>query len=1822
MRNSNNAMTFLLAQYRAIFKRAYFKGLATAVLMTAGLAAGAAQANDQTGQFSGSEWASPVDRVDLKANDSVALTKDVFVKDLTATGESVTINTESNGSGGRLFVTNSFTLNNGTLTLSGSTNGRGIFGINVDPATVSTSEGAGGPLFDGTAITSFEATNSNITISGTQQAILFTNVTLSGSGTTVSIASGSGIGAEPGDKAENRTPDRGLLTLDGGTYNLDNTAWLYGNNVVVTEGTVLNVSSGAKAVSGSAPTTSDIYAKKTGTLDFAGTLNVAQSGAAMLGGGTVNLLDGANINNSGTLILGYEGTSQVNIKAGATINHVTSSDHVYAGTDIVMTGGTLNLDQSKNTNNAGWGLIGTKVANTASQDFVYDLTATGGTINVTKSQIQMQNVTLGGDVAVKIGTNIGDNSGSNYADNSQINAIGEGKAGVLTVTGNATLTMQAGSLLTANRFELTGGTIALQGDDGDDATASGSSGSAMIRGYGDGILNLAGTEISVASGNAGVLRAKDISLTASTLTNAGTLTIAGSVLNTAHGNTVVSGTVFEMTGGALTNTGTLNLGIGSGTESFTIAGGSFNNNQGTIEVKSGSTLALTGSTSLTTTITNSGTIEVQSGGKFTTAGTVTVGGTGKISLASGSSNTLGGENVVLNGVLDLASGATTSITGKVTFNGDGNSGASNLVDLKVADADDLTLATGGSLTIADVGQTIGLSHTAGESGGTFTKGEGFAGLTGSNGGTLYLDMVGVIKDADGNAITTMTQAEATQYADKLKSTLGLSSSSTLLNLQGITISLGQEVEDALASGDNTIGYDQVKDSLGSGLENDILTNTAVQVTADDQIEGSIGQVQAEAGTATVNVAGNTLKLNGYVSNSGATSNVLAQTGSDAATATVAGVKLQAGSNVEAQASGDSYIGAITVDSNDNGLGTFTVSAGSNLSVVSTSTKVSDLGGEAAPIYADVGADNAKLNTVQATGTLKAKNVYAVNTNVEQGTGTLVANSLITEKADIKGQVIVTETIDATVTAEGKSGSGVYTQDKTAVVKAEGLKADTATLAGQTTLSTMEATNATFDGGDHSIAQSLKVTEDLVVTNGATLSSAAESSALKIDAAQGMTINGNASVVANEITTSGNIFVGSDVAAEESAAGAGSLSVNTLNLNGKDLIVDPPFGGKFSFAGVGSFANNTAEVDAGVLNGNAYALQNSILAIGETNEATVAKLFAQYIDPETQSLSANDVGAIVYVAEQLDVASSNRLVVDPTATVDAGGNFDSSKYTSYDAYIGDHGVLAISVKAATTKDAAAIEFNKQNAQITASSSGKVVITGDYNTTDTFKLFDDNDNDGVTIAGANGLRVETLNGLMYKDYKNGDTIGELGIEQMSVDTKKVATAYTDTSSAVRNSIIAYVTGDTNWYNSTDPKHNINESRIHGARVDDVVTDGQGNYYWRNENGTQGDALTDEEKANLTFVEVKVEVADKEPSTKRVETQYLVYEKANNDFLNAIREQPETRGAAADAAAHMADFGGVAQVALKAGASTYEAISGRMGMGAAQGNLTFANNGQGAGIWVTPIYQSSDSDGFEAQGVSYGADISLYGVALGGDYTLANGVRVGALFNVGSGDADGQGAGSAVSSDFDYYGFGLYAGYSFGQFSVVGDVSYTVVDNDVEANTGIDKLKTSLDAANLSFGVTGAYAFESAAGISVTPHVGLRYSYLDLDDYTVEGSATGTVGSYDSDGLSVFSIPVGVTIASEFKTGSWSVKPSFDLTLTGNFGDDENEGTFKWAGVENIDSAITSEVFDNFTYGATLGIAAQSEAGIALGLTVGYTGSSNVDDLSVGANARFTF
>ena len=774
-----------------------------------------------------------------------------------------------------------------------------------------------------------------------------------------------------------------------------------------------------------------------------------------------------------------------------------------------------------------------------------------------------------------------------------------------------------------------------------------------------------------------------------------------------------------------------------------------------------------------------------------------------------------------------------------------------------------------------------------------------------------------------------------------------------------------------------------------------------------------------------------------------------------------------------------------------------------------------------------------------------------------------------------------------------AGTEVRFGDRVTTTKAQ--------LLGTTSFTSLETDSATFAGGEHTFTSSLAVTgtEALDVTSGAELILTGAS----LEANAGLQIDGQARVTVQDLTTSGDLFVGTDGQSGDS----GFLDVTNLTLNGNNLIVDPEFGKKASLALIEQFADKFSgqtKPDAGYMKGNVYVLKNSIVAIGSVSEQDVLDTFEEYINQATGSLIEGNTGSIAYVANTVTIGDGYRLVVDPTVTNEAANRtFDANSYDANGVTIKGNGALAVDVAAATGTDAA-ITFVNDKATVEADANAKILLTGKYTQTDTIKLFADGaDGKGAVTVKGEPIQVQTINGLLAYEYKDGTTTFQ--IKDMTVQTERARSAFAATSSPVHHSLVAYGTGYADWDADTP------EELTHGALVAGA------SYNGTNFVNEDGQALANQDRYieidNPAYVN-STETPDLDPT--------LVYLKADNAFLSAITNQENNDGSAAESAARMADFAGVAQVALKAGASTYEAISGRMGMGAENTSMTFANNGQGAGIWLTPIYQTSDSDGFEAQGVDYGADIDLYGIALGGDYTLANGVRVGAMFNVGSGEADGQGAGSAVSNDFDYYGFGLYAGYTMGQFSVVGDISYTAVDNDVEANTNIDKLEASLDSSNLSLGVTGAYAFETAAGIEVTPHVGLRYSYIDIDDYSVQGKTTGTVGDYSADSLSVFSIPVGVTIASEFQAGSWSVKPSFDITLTGNFGDDENEGTFHWNGVENIDSSLTSEIFDNFTYGASLGVAAQSTSGISLGLTVGYTGSSNVDDLGVSANARFTF
>ena len=702
--------------------------------------------------------------------------------------------------------------------------------------------------------------------------------------------------------------------------------------------------------------------------------------------------------------------------------------------------------------------------------------------------------------------------------------------------------------------------------------------------------------------------------------------------------------------------------------------------------------------------------------------------------------------------------------------------------------------------------------------------------------------------------------------------------------------------------------------------------------------------------------------------------------------------------------------------------------------------------------------------------------------------------------------------------------------------------------------------------------------------------------------------------------------------------SGFLAAKYVNLNSGALLLDPAYGQKSSVAEIGAFTDKTTPLDTDIslINGNVLVGQNSALLVG--SDLASARSYLASLQDQNGSLSNAEgkIGSVLYINAQQSLKSGEKIIVDSAANLDTAFDKNGDLITKYtenkafsgtsssqaaDLYLGGNAALVLGDGA--NKTDGAIKFASNNAAVYAEKGAKIVLDGSsfLNGSREVTVFTDSDsgknaNTGVKILGdkTNSIRVETVNGLMQFYLEAGKEVSK---GTLKLDTDKVDSAFTAASAPMRDFLLGYTTLTKNWEemyprNGAPVAPGVKEEVLLG-----VAGPAQSNFDIDQATGkitgfsaTASESLKKEDFNNYVAV-----ATGKDEHGKPT---YDIYKKAYNDFLEKVVRN--TNGAAADQAARMGDFGGAAETALVATSTTYDAVAGRFGMGQQAGTMTIANNGQGSGLWVTPVYKSHESDGFDADGLGYGSDITLYGVALGGDVTLANGVRVGAMFNVGSGDADGQGAASVVSNDFDYFGGSIYAGYAIDNFSIVGDVSYTTIDSDVEANTAAGKTSTSFDTTALSVGVTGQYALK-VAEMDVTPHAGMRFTRIDIDDYTIDSADFGEVGQYNASSANVFSIPVGVTISKEYVSDTWTVKPSFDLTLTGNFGDDTVDGTVSWTGVSNYDVSTKAEFVDNFTYGAAVGIAAKT-GNFGLGLGLNYTGSSNTDEFGVNANARYMF
>ncbi len=690
-----------------------------------------------------------------------------------------------------------------------------------------------------------------------------------------------------------------------------------------------------------------------------------------------------------------------------------------------------------------------------------------------------------------------------------------------------------------------------------------------------------------------------------------------------------------------------------------------------------------------------------------------------------------------------------------------------------------------------------------------------------------------------------------------------------------------------------------------------------------------------------------------------------------------------------------------------------------------------------------------------------------------------------------------------------------------------------------------------------------------------------------------------------------------------AGGTGYLEVGTLELNGANLIVDPEYDEATAVAAALKFkkGNETYSTnDVGTMDGRIHVGKNAAFGVGATLAETQAAIAEYQVGG---ALDQEKYGSILYLNGQLTVDNGSEIALNAhdndirQSLLYTISQLEENQFA--DLGLGKNTAIIMTQKAFEdgegNKTGTAIHFDRQDAVVNGA-GGEIVLAGDFDLSDELTIFSDKGNatdatkTGVNVIGS--IEVRTANGFLF-DTLSGENAGKVNL---TVDKDRAYQVMSQASDPVVETLIAYA-----------PSSSSSQG---GATTPDNGAEDSGETVPATESETQ-DALAQNNGRSGAIVELPGETTPETPSEpttpgedgeqggEQPSEPTAPAASHKSAFLNAV--VINTHGAPAEQAARLGVYGGTAQVGLAAAGSNSDVLESRFGIGANAQSLNLASNGMGGTLWVAPIYKSSDSDDFGAQGLNYGVDFDLYGVALGGDYKVTNEVTVGAMFNVGSGSLDGQGnaAAAGTSNDFDYFGFALYGAYQAGALTVTGDLSYTQVDNDLEGSNEVGKLTASSDTSAWSLGVTGQYKFSFAA-VDVTPHAGLRFTSLDLDDYSLEAAGYGNVANYDGDTLSVFSIPVGVTFAKTIEGESWNVTPALDLHVTGQFGDDEAEGTVAWTGT-NLSTNVSSEIFDSFTYGATVGVQAESNS-FSFGVGLGYTGSSNTDEFSAQANARFTF
>lgn len=252
-----------------------------------------------------------------------------------------------------------------------------------------------------------------------------------------------------------------------------------------------------------------------------------------------------------------------------------------------------------------------------------------------------------------------------------------------------------------------------------------------------------------------------------------------------------------------------------------------------------------------------------------------------------------------------------------------------------------------------------------------------------------------------------------------------------------------------------------------------------------------------------------------------------------------------------------------------------------------------------------------------------------------------------------------------------------------------------------------------------------------------------------------------------------------------------------------------------------------------------------------------------------------------------------------------------------------------------------------------------------------------------------------------------------------------------------------------------------------------------------------------------------------------------------------------------------------------------------------------GNAMGVWADVFHTKNEAKKLYGK-TGYEADIT--GGVLGFDMPVADLFKAGAAVVVGTADTDTVG-GLKNSVDTDFWGVSLYAAKDFAGLNVKADLGYLDFSNDFKG-TG-----DASDAASMTLGVRGDFTAYQSGVVTVAPHFGLRFTKIDTD----------AVAFNKGQDMNVLEAPIGVAVAAAFEAQGWTFRPTADVTIVPQLGDNS---------VESFGSASEVTVLSGGLVNTTVGVTAEQGA-FVFGLNAGYGfGPSDRANTNVNASVVYRF